>query len=176
MEKEKWSRYTYFEDDPITAHIIKCLRKITHEIGRHSKFIQENYHITLPQVITLREIALHGPISFSQLTKLIFLNNSTLTGIVDRLEKHELVKRVRMSKDRRQIHLEITDKGKETLKTAPPPIDPKFITNLKQLPQEEINELLLNLEKIILLFNTGGEFTSYFDKEKIDKEKTVSSQ
>lgn len=176
MENEKWSEYTYFENDPLTAHIVKCLRKITHEIGRHSKFIQENYHITLPQVITLREIAQHGPISFSQLTKLIFLNNSTLTGIVDRLEKHELVKRVRMSKDRRQIHLEITEKGKETLKTAPPPIDPEFITNLNQLPQKEINQILLSLEKIILLFNSSGEFTSYFDKMDTDKEKSISSQ
>ena len=119
MEKQDTIKQKHDGFDPVTLHIVKCLRKITHEIGRYSKHLQENYHITLPQVICLREIALNGPLSFSSLTKLIFLNNSTITGIIDRLEKQELVKRVRMSKDRRQIHLEITEKGKAQIGRAP---------------------------------------------------------
>jgi DNA-binding MarR family transcriptional regulator len=159
-EKSISSRFQ--EDfDPVTIHIVKCLRKITHEIGRYSKHIHENYRITLPQVICLREIGRHGPISFSDLTKLIFLNNSTVTGIVDRLEKHNLVKRVRSSNDRRQIHLEITEEGLDLLEHAPPPIDSTFIKNLKDLDQEEINQIIWSLEKIIKMFNTTEEFTPF---------------
>ncbi|MBW1822285.1 MAG: MarR family transcriptional regulator [Deltaproteobacteria bacterium] len=52
---------------------------------RHSKHLLEKYKITIPQLICLREIFQHGPISLSALTKIVFLNNSTVTGIVDRL-------------------------------------------------------------------------------------------
>ncbi len=161
---------TYFDD--VTIHIVKCLRKITHEIGRHSKHIHENYNITLPQMICLREIAKQGPISFSTLTKLIFLNNSTITGIVDRLENQGFVKRIRMSKDRRQIHLEATDLGKELLEKAPPPIDQHFIDNLKDLSAEELHRVIWSLEKIIKLFNTEEEFSSYFNEDAETKQTT----
>lgn len=158
--------------DDVTIHIVKCLRKITHEIGRHSKHIHENYNITLPQMICLREIANQGPISFSTLTKLIFLNNSTITGIVDRLENQQLVKRIRMSKDRRQIHLEATELGRELLEKAPPPIDQHFIDNLKNVTDNELHQLVWSLEKIIKLFNTEEEFSSYFNGETETKQTT----
>ena len=95
--------------EQVSMQIIMRIRHIIQEMSKYSKYILENYKITVPQLICLQEVYQHGPISIGALTKIVFLNNSTVTGIVDRLEKREFVKRVRISKDRRQVHLEITE-------------------------------------------------------------------
>ena len=80
---------------------------------------------------------------------MFFLNNSTVTGIVDRLEKREFVRRIRISKDRRQVHLEITEQGIEFLKKAPKPLQDQFLDRLKSLDEEKITLILWSLEMLV---------------------------
>jgi len=79
--------------EQISMLIIMRLRQILQAMSKHSKLIFEKYKISTPQLICLNEVFQHGPISIGALTKIVFLNNSTVTGIVDHLEKRELVKR-----------------------------------------------------------------------------------
>jgi MarR family transcriptional regulator, organic hydroperoxide resistance regulator len=137
--------------DPIFIQVTKRLRQITHELNTHSKFLQEHFGITIPQLITLREIYEHGPLSFSELTKILTLNNSTVTGIVDRLEKHNLVQRTRTSRDRRRIDVVITREGTEFLTNAPPPIQPGFIQGLEDMSREEVEKVLWAADTILEL-------------------------
>jgi len=129
--------------------IMMRLRQIIQELSKHSKYIQENYKITVPQLLCLREVYEHGPISIGALTKIIFLNNSTVTGIVDRLEKQNLVKRTRISKDRRQIHVEITEKGSRSIREAPEPLQKRFIERLQKLDEEKVTLILWVLEMLV---------------------------
>jgi len=129
--------------------IIMRLREIIQEMSKHSKHILENYKISTPQLICLNEVFQHGPISIGALTKIIFLNNSTVTGIVDRLEKRELVKRVRVSEDRRQVHVEITDKGIVSINEAPKPIQDQFMDRLLTLDEDKIALILWSLEMLV---------------------------
>jgi DNA-binding MarR family transcriptional regulator len=104
------------------------LRQILQELSKHSELILENFKISVPQLICLNEVFQNGPISIGALTKNVFLNNSTATGIIDRLEKRELVRRIRISKDRRQVHIEISEQGIEyTLATSKIPNQPYLI-------------------------------------------------
>ncbi len=139
--------------EPVFIHITKRLRQIAHAINKHSKYLQEKYHITVPQIICLREIYEHGPISFSALTKIVALNNSTVTGIVDRLERQGLVQRTRTSADRRQIHIVITEKGVEFLQNTPPPVSDRLIDGLKQYSDEEINRIIWAIDQVALLLD-----------------------
>lgn len=125
------------------------LRQIIQEMSKHSKFIQENYKITVPQLICLQEIYEHSPISLGALTKIVFMNNSTVTGVVDRLEKRGFVKRVRISKDRRQVHVEIDQEGIRFIRQAPTPLQQRFIERLKQLDHEKITLILWSLEMLV---------------------------
>ena len=81
--------------EQVSMQIIMRLRQIIQEMSKHSKLLLENYKISTPQLICLNEVFQHGPISIGALTKIVFLNNSTVTGIIDRLEQRELVRRVR---------------------------------------------------------------------------------
>ncbi|MPN20757.1 Transcriptional regulator SlyA [bioreactor metagenome] len=63
-------------------------------------------------------VALYAPykkdnISISELSKNVFLDNSTLTGLIDRLERVNFVKRVDVPHDRRSYQICLTDKARE---------------------------------------------------------------
>ncbi|SMC23104.1 DNA-binding transcriptional regulator, MarR family [Desulfacinum hydrothermale DSM 13146] len=143
--------------DPTVVHITKRLRQIARELDIHSKHIQETYKITVPQLICLREIHEYGPISLGALTKIVFLNSSTVTGIVDRLEKRNLVRRTRVSKDRRKIHVEITEDGVEFIKNAPTPLQDTFVKRLQQLSEEEVQAILWAIERLVQLLTSDAE-------------------
>lgn len=135
--------------EQISLQIIMRLRQIMQEMSKHSKLILEKYKISTPQLICLNEVFQHGPISIGALTRIVFLNNSTVTGIVDRLEKRELVKRVRVSQDRRQVHVEITDQGIAFKNEAPKPIQDQFMDRLLTLDEDKIGLILWSLEMLV---------------------------
>jgi len=143
--------------DPLFVSVTKRLRQIAHELDKYSKFLQEKYHVTVPQIVTLREIYEHGPISFSELTNIVSLNNSTVTGIVDRLERQGLVERQRTPRDRRRIDLEITSAGVDFLKRMPPPIQQGLIEGLESMSEEEVNTILWAIDTIVELFHRSPE-------------------
>jgi len=138
----------------ISMQIMMRLRQIVQHLSKHSKHIQESYQITIPQLLCLNEVYEHGPITIGALTPLVYLNNSTVTGIVDRLEKRNLVRRTRISKDRRQIHLEITEGGLEFIKNAPNPIQEKFLVRLESLEEEKVTLLLWALDLLVDMLGT----------------------
>ncbi len=136
-------------EENISMQIMMRLRQIIQEMSRHSKQLQEKYNITLPQLICLKEVADHGPIAIGALTQIVFINNSTVTGIIDRLETRKLVQRVRISKDRRQVHVEITRAGLKFLEDAPTPIHHRFIEKLEQMESKDVSILLWGLELLV---------------------------
>ena len=133
----------------VSMQIVMRLRQIVQEMAKHSKHIQDQYDITVPQLICLKEVASHGPIAIGVLTKIVFLNNSTVTGIIDRLEKRELVRRVRISKDRRQVHVEITDQGMTFIQKAPTPIHQTVMEKLDEIDEKTISMILWSLEMLV---------------------------
>ncbi len=53
----------------------------------------------------------HGPLTMSRLAALVDVSLSNLTGIVDRMEQHHLVERVRDDRDRRLVLVRATADG-----------------------------------------------------------------
>jgi DNA-binding MarR family transcriptional regulator len=75
--------------------------------------LRQNYSVTLPQFDVLSELERAGdPLTMSQLSKELMVSNGNVTGVIDRLEKTDFVKRVRGQHDRRVQYIELTAKGK----------------------------------------------------------------
>ncbi len=154
MAKEHSSDTIVF--DPQFLHITRRLRQITHAISKHSKHLQETYRLTLPQVLCLLEVHRQGSVTIGSLTRTVALNNSTITGIVDRLERDELIRRVRTSRDRRQIHLEITDHGRKAVEKLPPPLAESFMIRFAELPSTEQEQIIDSLDTLSEMLNPSG--------------------
>ena len=67
--------------------------------------------LTGPQLSVVKMLEELGDMSLSELSEKIRAQNSTVTGIVDRMEREGLVDRKRSSDDRRVVNIRLTDKG-----------------------------------------------------------------
>lgn len=69
--------------------------------------------LTFPQAMVLTVLGEDGPVPISTLAERTGSANSTVSGIVDRLEKLGLAKRERSESDRRVIYVGVTEKYRE---------------------------------------------------------------
>jgi DNA-binding MarR family transcriptional regulator len=57
----------------------------------------------------------HGSMTMSRIAELLGVSVSNATGLIDRIEERGLVERTRVPEDRRVVHVQLTDKGRQTL-------------------------------------------------------------
>lgn len=90
----------------------KRLRYISGTIKQNGRKILNNYPITSPQFVALQWLLEEGDLTIGELSNKISLAFSTTTDLVDRMERNELVVRVRDQKDRRVVRIHLLKKGK----------------------------------------------------------------
>ncbi|MCC6214832.1 MAG: MarR family transcriptional regulator [Polyangiaceae bacterium] len=85
-------------------------RRVTKEAaGRHG--------LTGPQLAVVKMLESVERLSLSELSSLIRARNSTVTGIIDRMEHGGLVARRRSDQDRRVVHIALTPAGRRLART-----------------------------------------------------------
>ncbi len=86
--------------------------KLFHDVGKKLKHGMrksfENMGITMPQGMVIGTLFKHGEMKISELSNHLGLSNSTVSGVVDRLEKQEIVERVRSEVDKRIVYVKLT--------------------------------------------------------------------
>lgn len=128
--------------------IIYSIRRLMQGSERYTKEINKKYNVSAAQVNCLLALDEYGPLPPSQIAKIILVNSSTVTGIIDRLEQKGLVERQRISHDRRVITVQLTESGKTLAQNAPPPIQQKIIDGLKKLTPREIEHIVKSLNML----------------------------
>ena len=125
----------------MTSHyddsILRSLRRITRAIDLYSKKLAANHQLTGPQLVCLRVLAQIDQMSPSELSKQISLSQATVTGILDRLERRELLTRQRSSIDKRRVHIKLTPAGQKLVNSAPTPLHQRFAQQLAELPKDK---------------------------------------
>jgi DNA-binding MarR family transcriptional regulator len=71
------------------------------------------FNITSSQASVLNTLNSQNGLSLSDVGKRVHLDKPAMTGLADRMEKDDLVKRKRISSDRRVIQLVLTKKGRD---------------------------------------------------------------
>ena len=70
------------------------------------------WNLNQAQGAALLVLAQHGPQRMSHLARFLLQQTQTTTDLVDRLERRNLVRRIRHATDRRVVLVEITDAGR----------------------------------------------------------------
>ena len=135
--------------------ILTALRKITRAIDLYSHQLSRQYHLTGPQIVCLRYLNASQPSSPGQIAQSMHLSQATITGIIDRLERQNLVVRTRSVTDRRKVIIELTDKGKEITKAAPSPLQETFAKKLRELPEENQSVISTILNQIVSMMEAS---------------------
>lgn len=97
------------------ADIEKDLRYISGIIKQKGRELLSNYTITPPQFIALQWLFEDGDMTIGELSNKMFLACSTTTDLVDRMEKNELVVRVKDPNDRRVVRIHLLDEGERII-------------------------------------------------------------
>ena len=119
----------------MVAFLEKELRFISHLIKQKGREILSNYTITPPQFIALQWLHESGDMTIGELSNKMYLAFSTTTDLVDRMEKNELVVRIRDEQDRRVVHIHLLQEGE------------RIIEEVIAKRQNYLEELLENFEK-----------------------------
>jgi MarR family transcriptional regulator, organic hydroperoxide resistance regulator len=72
--------------------------------------------ISCPQMVTLDYVLREGEVKMTDLARLLAVNMSTSTAMVDRLIRDKMLSRRRDQEDRRVVWIRITPKGKKVVR------------------------------------------------------------
>jgi len=120
-----------------------CLKK------RASEFFAP-YGLTDVQFNLMMMLKHHGGsdgLSQARLSEMMMVNRANVTGLVDRLEKAQLVRRT-AAQDRRYNMIKLTDKGAAILEQADPAYGKEVRHVMSGLTKTEIKDLISACEKI----------------------------
>jgi DNA-binding MarR family transcriptional regulator len=136
--------------------ILRAIRRIVQGITIHSKQLYRQTGLTVPQLLCLRAIAEAGDeqITAAQVSRSIRIGPATVTGILDRLERSDLIRRERRSRDRRKISLVLTAKGKERLATRS--LQDRLVSRVMALDEPSRQNMLNGLERVVEMIDASS--------------------
>lgn len=100
------------QDKPEVDAILETFLYLYTESRRLTKGMAREVGLTGPQLTVIKLLETFGDLSLSSLSDRIRAQNSTVTGIIDRMEREGLVKRERSTTDRRVVFIRLSDKGR----------------------------------------------------------------
>ncbi|XJZ26407.1 MarR family winged helix-turn-helix transcriptional regulator [Bacillota bacterium Lsc_1132] len=130
------------------ALIEKELRYIAGIIKQKGRELLSNYTITPPQFVALQWLFEVGDMTIGDLSSKMYLACSTTTDLVDRMEKNQLVMRVRDSQDRRVVRIHLLEEGERIIQEVIKKRQIYLEEVLKNFSDEEIQLLQSNLVKL----------------------------
>ena len=149
-----------------TTEILVKIRKIVRSINLESKKIQKEYGVSIPQILCLN--FLHECPNFqstqNEIRKFLNLNSSTVSGIINRLEKKGLIARLPKSGDKRVVNIALTSSGD------------KLLSQIPSLLHEQLSKKLHNLsgDKLIRLEESLNMLVNMLEIQRIEASPLIA--
>lgn len=140
-----------------TTEILIKIRKIVRSVDIESKKIQKEYGVSIPQVLCLNFLqdTTNYQATQGEIREFLNLNSSTVSGIINRLEKKGLVARLPKSGDKRVVNIALTSAGDKLLATIPSLLHEQLSEKLQKLEQSELDKVEESLETLVRLLDIG---------------------
>ena len=133
--------------------ILIGLRKITRAIDLHSKKLLKASGLTTSQLLVMQAIVNLDMPSPSAIAREVMLSQATISSLLDRLERNQLIRRVKGNRDRRQTLIELTTLGCEKLENSPSPLQADFIDNYRALHEWQRHMLIASVQMVAGMMN-----------------------
>jgi DNA-binding MarR family transcriptional regulator len=132
----------------LSDEILASLRKIFRAASINSKQLSKKVGLTSPQLLILKEIERGDKLTPGKIARAVSLSHATVTGIIGRLEKRDLLIRQRDRKDKRRVIVSITHLGKQMVRDTPALVQDLFIQNIDGLETWEQTMILSALQRL----------------------------
>jgi DNA-binding MarR family transcriptional regulator len=131
--------------------ILIAIRRVIRSMDVYSRKIYAVLGLTTPQLLCLDALGKNDHMITKELARTVNLSESTVIGIVDRLEAKQYVTRHRSQEDRRKVYLTLTKAGRGVLNKTPSLLQDKFSAALTKLDDKEQNTITQSLERVVEL-------------------------
>lgn len=125
-----------------------CYLRVTQRISQQFRIHFGRLDLTFPQALVLTVLGEEGPVPISVLAERTGSANSTVSGIVDRLEKLGLAQRKRSETDRRVIYVCATDKYRQLRDRAATDVSGYFGSLMSSMTQQDQAMVAAALQKL----------------------------
>lgn len=145
---------TNLGSDMQDAHeVLRVIRQIVRRISAYSKQLSGEIGLTVPQLMCLKavgEMEEQGlpDVTVAAVGHRVQLSPATVSRIVDRLVRGDLVSRTRAEQDRRKVCLALTTSGLDRFHSLPTPLQEQFVERLRKLENSE-RQILLDSLKVL---------------------------
>jgi len=146
-------------DDQLKLNNQICfpIYSVSRLITKAYKPFLEEMGLTYPQYLVLLVLWEKDGVSINHIGEKLMLNSNTLSPLIKRMEKMELLQRNRADKDERSVVVTLTKKGKELKKRAIP------------VPEKLLDTLLtddVELSDVLLLKDQLNKWIDILSKKK----------
>ena len=134
------------------ADILRSYLRVTQHLSQQFRKYFGQFNLTFPQAMVLTVLGESGPMPISALAENTGSANSTISGVVDRLEKLELARLMRSSQDRRVIYVQATQRYQKLREQALGSVNDYFCTLVQDISpgeREEILRALTTLDRVL---------------------------
>jgi len=153
--------------------VLVALRRVIRATDLHSKHLAKTTGLTAPQILLLQAIRNKGEVTIGGLAHEVSLSQATVTSILDRLEKRNLVYRVRSSEDKRKVHAYLTEEATEVLKEAPIPLQDHFARQFSDLQEWEQTMIISSLQRVAQMMDAQHlDASPVLDLGVLDRQST----
>ncbi|MGD8985680.1 MAG: MarR family transcriptional regulator [Desulfobacteraceae bacterium] len=141
----------YVSDLSTNEKVLMAMVRAAEIFKRTHSAIFRNYGLSFPQYNILRvlDASRNGINRISEVSRIMLVPGANMTGLTKRLEKNGFIIRKSDPRDERVTLLEITPKGRKTLKNIEQEKDKATEIMLKGFSEEDITDFLKKLKRLI---------------------------
>ena len=122
-------------------------------IDLYSKKLLKETGLTTSQLLVLQSIGELDNPTPSTIAKEVVLSQATVTNLIDRLERNQLVNRERSLKDKRTVNVTLTDTGAEIIDSTPELLQTEFLRHYRKLQEWERHGLVSALQRVATMMD-----------------------
>ncbi|KYH28122.1 MarR family winged helix-turn-helix transcriptional regulator [Clostridium colicanis] len=131
------------------AKISLLIKDVNNLMHQSIKECFDETGLTTPQLMVLYTLGKHGSMKLSDISEKLSISNSTISGIVDRLEKQKCVERIRSKEDRRVIYVSPCENSKKIMPSnVCKKIEDNLNKKLMKAKEGEIEAIINGLETL----------------------------
>lgn len=147
------------EETDLVERMLRAIRRVILKTSHYSRSLAKNSGLTLPQLLCLRAIRdlaqEQKEVTAAQVSCRVGLAAPTVSRILERMERGQLIERIRNSPDRRRVLIHLTETGTQKLDGIPTPLQEQFVTRLLSLQEGEVRGLVTSLEQVVELMEAA---------------------
>jgi DNA-binding MarR family transcriptional regulator len=151
------------ENEQVIKGTVAALRRLLRAVYIDNAKMSRHYGVTGAQGSVLRSLRDSGPASSAQLSRTLYVKPSTMTGMIDRLEKKGLVVRTPKIGDRRVSIIKLTPEGEELSRQLPDPLELKLVSSLSGLDTGHVKQVSAIVDELLAMIEVAGTETPSFD-------------